>query len=160
LAQLPLVQAPSEPQLAALATQAPPTQQPVDPQSEIAQHGWPALPQATTAPPAQTVPLAVAAWPDSRQLPLTQQPPPSQALLAQQDWPGPPHEAHCLLAQEPPLGHIAASDTQMFAAGSQQPAPPHVCPAQQGWPGPPQTVQVSLLHASVGSVHVRRAQQA
>ncbi len=72
-------------------THHPPTQQLVPlVHVELSQQGWASPPQATTAPPAHTVPETLPFWPEEMQvlLPLSQQPPPWHVVPPQQTSPG------------------------------------------------------------------------
>jgi hypothetical protein len=109
--QLPPVQVAIKPPHAPVgATQLPPTQHApaCAEQSLFSQHALPAVPHATTAPLAQTMPLAPGLSPVATQVPDgRQQPPPEQTLFGQHAWPGPPHAVQVPPPQVPPFWHVA-----------------------------------------------------
>jgi len=122
------------PQLAVLATQLPPTQQPAA-QVEPSQHGCDGAvpPQLFTIPLSQTMPLVdVGLVPDAKQTLPAQQPPPPQVEPGQQGCPGAPHTAQAPPLHMPPLAQVVPLLTQVEEPGSQQPVPPHLLLAQQG----------------------------
>jgi hypothetical protein len=99
-------------------TQRPPTQhEPACPeQSELSQQGLPGVPQATTLPLEQTIPLVPAPSPDATQVPLVQHPPPPHMLFGQHGWPAPPHAAQVPLVHMPPFWQVAPEATHWRAA--------------------------------------------
>src|SRR5262245_12495384 len=111
----------------------PPPQQPPA-QVEFWQHGWPAAPQATAAPPEQTIPLAPSAAPEATQVPPLQQPPPAQLLPAQHGCPCPPQlgmgvPEQLPFIQTPPFGQ--PEPLAMHVLPEQQLGAPHMLPGQQ-----------------------------
>lgn len=140
------VEPPPRPQVAPAATQVCPAQQaPTPVHVWLAQHGWPAPPQAAGVPPAHTTPASTLVPVGTHAAAVAHAAPVHGAPLLHGGCSGPPHCAQVL-----PAPHDSEAWLQ---------AGPVV---QHGWPAPPQPAQVPaarqrspLAHTAPAEMQVR-----